>query len=188
MADDAGSASAEVAQDEISEPEGPTTWTKWSSKLIFEQFSETPQTAEQIYTGLIERYGQGVPGISTIKNALASRGEKNGGAKIRGKNGAVMWLTTAAGEAHYAAIAAAAAAAATSKGRKLKPTSKMMKPGMSKKESAADIKGAAQRRAAKMLEKPMTGFMLFGFSQRGIMKKHKVPIKEVVQAVGARLS
>ena len=68
--------------------------------------------------------------------------------------------------------------------KKLSPSKK--KAEQAKRERSAEGKAAQQQRVREMLMQPLSAFMLFGFSQRGILKKQKAPIREVVRAVGER--
>ena len=60
------------------------------------------------------------------------------------------------------------------------------KAEQAKREKTAEGKAALQRKAHAMLAQPFSAFMLFGFSQRGILKKPKESIRGVVKAVGER--
>ena len=60
------------------------------------------------------------------------------------------------------------------------------KMDLAKREKTAEGMAELQKRANETLAKPLSAFMLFGFSQRGILKKQKDPVREVVKAVGER--
>lgn len=60
------------------------------------------------------------------------------------------------------------------------------KMDLAKREKTAEGMAELQKKANETLAKPLSAFMLFGFSQRGILKKQKEPIREVVKAVGER--
>ncbi|KOO22028.1 hypothetical protein Ctob_003580 [Chrysochromulina tobinii] len=56
------------------------------------------------------------------------------------------------------------------------------KMDLAKREKTAEGMAELQKKANETLAKPLSAFMLFGFSQRGILKKQKEPIREVVKA------
>ena len=51
-----------------------------------------------------------------------------------------------------------------------------------------EAKDQIKQRAVELQAQPLSAFMLFGFSQRGIMKRHAsaAAVREVVKAVGER--
>ena len=57
-----------------------------------------------------------------------------------------------------------------------------------KRERTTEGKAALQQRSNELLARPLSAFMLFGFSQRGILKKQKstAVVRDVVKAVGER--
>ena len=75
-----------------------------------------------------------------------------------------------------------------------KKSARPLKPSSKKKaEEAAARKAALEemariRRVGDVLARPMSAFVLFGFSQRGVLKKQKTAaeFKEVVKALGER--
>jgi len=157
----------------------------WSAALIFAEFTSEPQSADQIHKALMEKHGAflAVPPLRVVQAALSSRGEKNGGARLR-KGNAALWVKASA-------MTASGGGAGTSGIKKpkraIKLTSKMRKgEEQTPKERAVTAKTAAQQKAQKLLLQPMTPFMLFSFSQRGVMKKHKEPIRDVVKAISER--
>ena len=68
--------------------------TAWKTSLIFEEFSDEPQTSEQIHAALCAKYGAtlAVPPLRSVQSALSAHGEKKGGgAKIR-RGHQVLWV------------------------------------------------------------------------------------------------
>jgi hypothetical protein len=154
----------------------------WKTSLIFDEFGEEPQSSERIHASLIEKLGAAiVPSLRNVQAALSARGEKMGGRKVY-KGRQVLWVRRKPGEE-----LAGSASKGKKKRRLSKPLSKKKAEQM-KRERAADCKAALEERADELLARPMTAFMIFGFSQRGILKKQKSAqaVREIVKAVGER--
>jgi hypothetical protein len=157
--------------------------TKWSANLIFAEFSDEPQSAERIHAALVEKYGaEAVPAIRSVQSALSTRGERMGGAKIY-KGRQVLWVRAAEG-----AVPPASSRGGGGKKRRLSKTASKKLAEQAKRERAADSRVSLKSRAEELLAQPLTAFMIFGFSQRGIMKRHKssAAVREAVKAVGER--
>jgi len=153
--------------------------TQWSSSLIFGEFTMEPQTAEQIHSVLVDRFGSflPIPPLRTVQAALSAHGEKKGGMRVR-KGNQVLWVCAPTDSAPTAN-------SAKQHKRPLTLSSKK-KAEQAKREKSADSKASLRQRASELLLHPLSPFMVFGFSQRGILKKQKEPIRDVVKAVGER--
>ena len=136
-------------------------------ELIQGVLSEEPQTSEEIRQALFEALGPVMcPSAHSVQSALSTRGEK-WGTKIRGAHNRIKWI-----------------AGVVSSGKKKSPK-------LAKKEAAAATKAISkasiQAKADEMVAQPFSAFALFGFAQRGVLKKQKpgATVKDVVKAIGA---
>jgi hypothetical protein len=167
-----------------------------TTDLIVEALTAEPQTSEMVHQVMLERAAgaYAVPSLNTVQSALSTRGDKMGQRVKQGKR--THWVRYAEGET--------AASVAEGKVGKKKKSARPTKPSKRKAEEASKAKasskrgggksdklpdvGAIKRRNEELLDRPMSAFMLFGFSQRGALKKQKTTqsVREVVKAVGER--
>ena len=158
-------AAAGAAAPASSTSKGPV---KWSSSLIFKELNSEKQTSEMIYKALVARFGaEIVPPIKTIAAQLSTKGERMGGKRVKVKK-QVFWIKS-----------------------KTPPRSKGSGKASAQKarrERNVEAKDQIKQRAIELQAQPLSAFMLFGFSQRGIMKRHAsaAAVREVVKAVGER--
>ena len=158
-----GTAASVAVAASSSTSKGPV---KWSSSLIFRELNSEKQSSEMIYKALVARLGtEIVPPIKTIAAQLATKGEKMGAKRIKVKK-QVFWIKAtpkSKGSGKAAALKA-------------------------RRERNVEAKDQIKQRANELLEQPLSAFMLFGFSQRGILKRHAsaAAVREVVKAVGER--
>lgn len=161
----AAAAAGAAAVASSSASKGPT---KWSSSLIFRELNSEKQSSEMIYKALVARLGaEIVPPIKTIAAQLSTKGEKMGAKRVKVKK-QVFWIKS-----------------------KTPPKSKGSGKASAQKlrrERNVEAKDQIKQRASELQAQPMSAFMLFGFSQRGIMKRYPsaVALREVVKAVGER--
>ena len=161
---------------------------KSTSALIMDALTDVPQTSEMVHQSVVNLAdgAYAVPGLNTVQSALSTRGDKMGKRVKAGKR--THWVRFAEGETPTSVKQAAGKKAGK---RSAKPTKKSLKADEAKKKTKAEKPvdfRALKVRSEEILAKPISAFVLFGFSQRGVLKKQakSTTVKEVVKAVGER--
>ena len=177
--------------------------------LIKEALTTEPLTSEEVHARVVELAGGAyvVPSLNMVQSALQTRGDTFA-IKVPPPRGAVgarvsRWVAKppeeeksssskkggskkAGGKAGKGGVGGGVQKSAKS-GRALKPSQK--KKAEEAAARKAELEHQAQlRRVDDVIARPMTAFVLFGLSQRGVLKKQKsaAEFKEVVKAIGER--
>lgn len=183
---------------------------KTTAKLIADALTTEPQTSEEVYANMVMLCSgsYALPSLNTVQSALSTRGDNfatkvlptRGGDKrtrwvIKEKEVEVEKKKASSSKAHGKKGAGSKAGGAKGGVQKTSAKSgRALKPSQKKKaEEAAARKAALEhqaqlRRVDDVVARPMSAFVLFGFSQRGVLKKQKsaADFREVVKAIGER--
>ena len=190
-AEPAATSSAEPAAPSLPPPPGTNC-----QNLIKAALTDEPMLPEAVHAAMVEiaAGAYAVPPLKVVQTSLSARGENY--AKKVTERGRTCWMKYPEGEGP----------------EKLAPKKKKKKPArptkLTAKQMAAEAAkpfpkggkgkdvvklekkvdfGALRRRSEDLISKPMSAFMLFGFSQRGALKTHgTTTVKEIVKAVGER--
>ena len=189
-AEPAATSSAKPAAPSLPPPPGTNC-----QNLIKAALTDEPMLPEAVHAAMVEiaAGAYAVPPLKVVQTSLSARGENY--AKKVTERGRTCWMKYPEGEGPEklapkkkkkparptkltAKQMAAEAAKPFPKGGKAKEVVKL--------EKKVDF-GALRRRSEDLISKPMSAFMLFGFSQRGALKTHgSTTVKEIVKAVGER--
>ena len=157
--------------------------------LIEEVLSGVPQTSDDLYKKVCVKAEAGAyapPTLKMVQSTLTSRGEQFA-IKRKVKN-RTKWVRLPPGRKSIGSASKGLGSASKKIAKKKPLLSAKRKAELAKKEKAAANSRAASNRVDELLARPLSAFMLFGFSQRGVLKKQRTAtsIKEAVKAIGER--